>query len=164
MLSVHVHIYAYKTHCYNSGSATKPCHNVFLHVIAECMSMNVKEVTIPTLTSTNTVEGGLAMWWGGGRISVVHWRKNRCVCMCVLYACVVVCVLTCVWCVHLWWCVCIVRMCNGVWVCMCERWCMSGECSFVWTYSRLSNNNWRWVSQPYPLMVSAHSKTGIHKV
>ena len=45
MLSVHVHIYAYKTHCYNSGSATKPCHNVFLHVIAECMSMNVKEVT-----------------------------------------------------------------------------------------------------------------------
>ena len=55
MLSVHVHIYAYTTHCYNSGSATKPCHNVFLHVITECMSMNVKEITVPTLTSTNTV-------------------------------------------------------------------------------------------------------------
>ena len=32
---------------------------------------------------------------------------------------------------------------------------MSGECSFVWTYSRWSNNNCRWVSQPYPLIVSA---------
>jgi len=104
MLSVHVRIYAYKTHCYNSGSATKPCHNVFLHVITECMSMNVKEVTIPTLTSTNTVEGGLAMWWrgglamwwGGGRISVVHWRKNRWVCMSVC---------ACVYCMHVWWCV-----------------------------------------------------------
>ena len=52
-----------------------------------------------------------------------------CMCVCIVYACVVVYTYLCLILV-----VCLYYgMYSGVRVCMCESWCMSGECSFVWT-------------------------------